>query len=138
MHRILRSFFIHAFAIWFVAKNFGGIDYGNSLQFLALGALALTIADGILKPLINLLLLPFNLVTLGLFRWVSGVITLYIATTLVNGFSIIPFVYPGLKSAWFIIPQISFGLFGAYIISAFLISFVSGWLFWLCSGSKGH
>ncbi len=129
MKRLLRSFLIHAFAIWFIAKNFGGIDYQNSLNFLALGAVALTVADGLLKPLINLLLLPFNLVTLGLFRWVSGVITLYIATTLVKGFQIVPFVYAGFQSNLFIIPSISFSLFTAYIIVAFLISLVTSFLF---------
>jgi len=138
MKRLLRSFFIHAFAIWVVAQNFGGIDYGNSWKYLALGAVALTIADGILKPLINLLLLPFNLVTLGVFRWVSGVITLYIATTLVSGFSVVPFVYPGLNSNWFIIPQIPFSLFAAYIVVAFAISLVAGLIFWLCGGAKSH
>lgn len=137
MRRLFRSFFIHAFAIWFVAKNFGGIDYNDNLQYLALGAVALTITDGILKPLINLLLLPFNLVTLGLFRWVSGVVTLYIATTLVSGFSIVPFVYQGLNSNWFIIPQIPFSLFVAYIVVAFAISLVAGFIFWLCGG-KSH
>src|SRR3989338_4884607 len=84
MKRPLRSFFIHLLAIWLISKYLGGIDYGNNPQFLALGALALTAADMLLKPLLNLLLFPFNLVTLGFFRWISNVVTLYIATTLVR------------------------------------------------------
>ena len=129
MKRFLRSFFIHLFVVWFVANSFGGIDYQHNLQFLALGALALTFADSLLKPLINLLLLPFNLVTLGLFRWISGVVTLYIATTLVRGFSIVPFTYPGFQSNLFILPAMTFSPLLAFIVVSFVISFVSSFLF---------
>lgn len=131
MKRLLRSYAIHFFAVWFIARNFGGIDYHNNLQYLALGALALTAADMLLKPLINLLLLPFNLVTLGVFRWVSNVITLYIATTLVSGFSVVGFNYPGFHSNLFIIPSIELGSFGAFIAISFLISLISSLLFWI-------
>ncbi|MBI4029439.1 MAG: phage holin family protein [Candidatus Blackburnbacteria bacterium] len=131
MKRFLRSFFIHLLVIWFVANSFGGINYQNNLQYLALGALALTFADSLLKPLINLLLLPFNLVTLGLFRWVSGVVTLYIATTLVRGFSIVSFTYPGFQSNMFIIPSITFSTFAAFIVVSFVISLISSFLFWI-------
>ncbi|OGY12160.1 MAG: hypothetical protein A3H88_03595 [Candidatus Blackburnbacteria bacterium RIFCSPLOWO2_02_FULL_44_9] len=131
MKRPLRSFFIHLLAIWLISKYLGGIDYGNNPQFLALGALALTAADMLLKPLLNLLLLPFNLVTLGFFRWISNVVTLYIATTLVRSFSVVPFVYPGLTSNLFIIPEIPFSPFAAYIAVAFFISLVTSFVFWL-------
>ncbi|MBI2590985.1 MAG: phage holin family protein [Candidatus Blackburnbacteria bacterium] len=131
MKRFLRSFFIHILVVWFVANNFGGISYQNNIQYLALGALALTLADSLLKPLINLLLLPFNLVTLGLFRWVSGVITLYVATTLVRGFSIVAFTYPGFQSNMFIIPAMTFSAFAAFIVVSFVISVISSFLFWV-------
>ena len=138
IHRPLRSFFIHTFALWFIATNIGGIDYGNDLKILALGGIALSLADMLLKPLINLLLLPFNLITLGLFRWVSGLITLYIATTAVSGFSIVPFTYQGFNSSLIVIPQIPFLGFTSYIIVAFLISFITSFFFWLAGAKSSH
>lgn len=131
MKRLLRSFVIHFVALWIVATFIGGISYGNNFQYLALAAGALMLADMLLRPLLNLLLLPFNLVTLGIFRWVSGVVTFYIATTLVKGFSIVPFTYPGLHTNLFIIPAISFSAFSAFIAVAFLVSFVTSVLFWI-------
>lgn len=131
MRRILRSFSIHLFVLWLVATNIGGIDYQGNFNNLALGAAALTLAESLLKPVINLLLLPFNLVTLGVFRWVSSVITLYVATLLVPGFAITAFVYPGLSTNLFIIPEIQFSLITAYILLSFLVSFASSVLFWL-------
>lgn len=131
MKGFLRSLAVHAFVIWLVAQNLGGITYRNDFGILILGATALTIANSFLKPIINIFLLPLNLMTLGLFRWVANVATLYISTLLVSGFSVVAFTYQGLTTNWFIIPSIHFPLFGAFIIVAFFISLVASFIFWL-------
>lgn len=131
MKRFLRSLVIHLFALWFVAQNIGGVDYQNSPYILTLGALALTITDSVLKPIINIFLLPFNLVTLGVFRWVSNVVTFYIATLLVSGFSIVTFTFKGLATPWFIIPEFYLSTLWAYVFVAFVISFITSLIFWI-------
>src|SRR5688572_12173068 len=102
MKGLLRSFVIHAGILWFVATNVGGIEYSDDIKILLGGAFALTLVDALIKPLINLLLLPFNLITLGTFRWVSSVIALYLTTLVVPGFAIRAFTYPGLATEYFI------------------------------------
>lgn len=131
MKGFIRSVAVHAFAIWFIAQNIGGISYNNDVKILFLGAAALALANMFLKPLLNIFLLPFNLITLGLFRWVANVVTLYVATTLVSGLSISAFVYPGLVTPWFIIPEISFPLFAAFIAVSFFLSIATSFIFWL-------
>lgn len=128
---MIRSFVIYAGILWFIASYIGGVDYGNNFQTLLLGALALTLAESLLKPIINLLLLPFNLVTLGVFRWVSNVLMLYISTLAVPGFSIVPFTYPGFSSNLFIIPSMELGLIGAYIAVSIVLSIIASFVFWL-------
>lgn len=131
MKGILRSFLFHVLILWVIATYVGGIEYGKQFQILAMGALALTAVDALIKPLINLFLLPFNLITLGTFRWVSGVFTLYLSTLLVPGFSVVPFKYPGFISTMFIIPPIELSLIGAYIAIAILVSICVSLLFWI-------
>lgn len=131
MRRFLRSLAIHAIVLWFIAMYVGGVNFGNDLKLLLLASLALTLADTLIRPFINLLLLPLNLVTLGTFRWVSNAITLYIATLAVPSLKITAFTYPGLATGLFIIPAISFSVLWAFIIVALLISFFSSILFWL-------
>lgn len=131
MKGIIRSFVVHLVVLWVIASYIGGIEFGANLRTLALGALALTAADTLIKPFLNLLLLPFNLITLGVFRWISSSFTLYIATILVPGFSVVPFKFAGFTSELFIIPPITFSLIGAYIILAILISFLVSLIFWL-------
>lgn len=131
MKGILRSFVIHTVVLWIVATEIGGVHFNNDLKVLLMGALALTLVDSLIKPFINLLLLPFNLVTLGAFRWVSSAFTLYISTLLVPGFAVVAFRYAGLATPFFIIPPFALSLLGAYILIGVLISLFVSILFWL-------
>lgn len=131
MKGLLRSFAIHAGVLWFIAANVGGIEYANDPKILLSGALGLTLVDALVKPFINILLLPFNLVTLGTFRWISSVIALYLTTLIVPGFVIKAFIYPGLVTNYFIIPSLTLSLLGAYILVGILVSFFVSLLFWL-------
>ncbi len=131
MKSLLRSFVVHSIVLWVVANYIGGIQYNNDLKILLFGALALTLADALLKPFINLLLLPFNLVTLGTFRWVSSVVTLYFATLIVPSFSVVAFKYVGLSTAFFIIPPFALSALGAYILIGILVAIFVSLLFWL-------
>lgn len=131
MKRIIRAFAVYALILWLLANYVGGVEFGNDPKILLSGALALTLAELFLKPIINLLLLPFNLVTLGVFRWVSNVLMLYITTLVVPGFSIVPFTYPGFSSNLFIIPEMQLGFIGAYVLLSFVLSVVASFVFWL-------
>lgn len=131
MKGFLRSLAVHAFVIWLIAQNLGGITYNNDFRILILGATALTITNSFLKPVINIFLLPLNLMTLGLFRWVTNVVTLYVSTLLVSGFSVVAFTYPGLTTSWFIIPSIHFPLLGAFVVVSFFLSLVASFIFWI-------
>lgn len=131
MKSILRSLTIHSLVLWLVATYIGGIHYNLDLKVLLLAGLALTIVDALVKPFVNILLLPFNLVTLGAFRWISSVFTLYLTTLLVPGFSVVSFQYQGLTTNFFIIPSFSLSLLGAYVLIGILVSFFVSLLFWL-------
>lgn len=127
----LRSFVIHFSALWLVAENVGGLAFNNDLKILALAAIALSLVDFFIKPILNLLLLPFNLITLGLFRWIVNVFTLYITTLLVQDFAVVAFKFPGLATSGLIIPPAEFSSFAAYIVVSFLTSAIASFLFWI-------
>lgn len=129
--RFLRSLAIYTFVIWLIAENLGGISYSDNAAILVAAGISLSLVEAFVKPLLNLLLLPFNLITLGTFRWVVNVFVLYIATLLVKGFSITAFSYPGANLGGFIVPAMDLSLFWAYIVVALAISILSSLLFWL-------
>ena len=90
------------------------------------------ISSLLVKPLINILLIPVNLVTFGLFRWVSSAIALYIVTLVVPGFSIIGFDFAGWASKWIDIPAFAIppGIL-AFIAVSFLLSIITSLIYWL-------
>ena len=71
------------------------IKYSDYLTLIAAG-IVLSLLQMILKPILNLFLLPINIITLGLFSWVINVFLLWLATQIVPGFDIAPTVFMGM------------------------------------------
>lgn len=131
MKRILRHFVIDSVSIFLVSSIVQGMFFQKGIETLLLTGLGLTIASLIAKPVINILLLPVNLITFGLFRWVSAVAVLYIVTLTVPGFKIIHFNFLGYTSVWFDLPQVFFAGFLAVLAFSFLHSLISSFIYWL-------
>jgi len=108
-----------------------GLIFSDGLNTVILTGIALAVTSLIIKPIINLLLLPLNLITFGLFRWVSYAVTLYIVTLIVPGFEITNFVFAGYPSYWITIPPITLTGVLAFIAFSFIISIFSSLFDWL-------
>lgn len=80
---VLSSIITIAILAWF----FPNINYGNSVTLIIAG-IVLTLLEKLLRPVLKILFLPINVVTLGLFSLVINVFILYLATYLVPGFEI--------------------------------------------------
>lgn len=131
MRKLLKCFIVSSLSLYLVSLISTGIVFEKGTGTMILAGIALTIASFIIKPVINVLLLPVNLITFNLFRWVGYAITLYIVTLVVPGFKILDFAFKGYSTYWISIP--SFALKGllAFIFFSFLISLVSSFLDWL-------
>lgn len=131
MKRILRHFVIDSVSIFLVSSIASGMLFEKGIETLLYTGLGLTIASLIAKPVINILLLPVNLITFGLFRWVAAVAVLYIVTLVVPGFKIVGFNFAGYSSVWIDLPSLVFGGYVAYIAFSFLHSLISSFIYWL-------
>lgn len=131
MKRILRHFVIDSVSIFLVSSIASGMIFQKGIETLLLTGFGLTIASLIAKPIINILLLPVNLITFGLFRWVAAVAVLYIVSLVVPGFQIIGFNFSGLTSVWFDIPVVVLSGFLALLAFSLLHSIISSFIYWL-------
>lgn len=131
MKRILRHFVIDTFSLWVVSQAAGGMVFDKGFTTLVIAGIGLTGVSLLAKPVINLLLLPLNLITFGLFRWVASAVMLYLVTLLVKDFKIAFFTYPGFTSKWLDIPQLHFEGVLAFIGFSFILSIVSSFVYWL-------
>ena len=127
----LRNTLFNSFSIFFISQILPGVKVSGGIATYLLGGLALTLLFVLLRPVLRLLTLPLNLVTLGMFSFLSNVIIFYLLTIFVTGISITSFTFPGYSYAGFIIPQIYFNSLFAFIIVAFLQSACVSFLNWL-------
>lgn len=131
MKKILKTFIINIASLILVVQIFAGFKISEGIEGILFTAAVLTGVNFVLSPLIKLLLLPINLLTLGAFRWVANVFSLYLVTLLVPYLEIVSFTFPGFSYQGFIIPTVHLGSILVLILSSFLISLTTTIFFWL-------
>lgn len=105
--------------------------FAKGLETLFLTGGVLMIVTLIAKPIINILLLPLNLVTFGLFKWVAYAIAFYLVTLITPGFKLLDFNFLGYDSYLFTLPPLHLTGVLAFLAFAFVISFISSVIYWI-------
>jgi putative membrane protein len=131
MKSILRLFLINLAALWLTTQLLPGLYYTGGLHTLILGALGLMVINFSVVPLLKVMFLPLNILTLGVFAWVINVIALYILTTFLPDFKLAPYSFPGANINGFIIPSVDLNVLLVAITASFVIGFVTHTLNWL-------
>jgi putative membrane protein len=89
--KIILHWIILSVAIWGTTRIISGITVSPVWVALIVGA-CLTLFNMFLKPIINILTLPLNIVTLGLFSLiVNGALFWYLGTGVIKGFDVTTF-----------------------------------------------
>lgn len=131
MKRIIRHYVVATFALWAVSQIADGIVFENYPRSLFIAGVGLTVAMIVARPVINILILPLNLVSFGLFRWVSSAIALYLVTLVVSEFKVAGFHFGGFSSKWFDIPELNFTGVFAYVGFSLLLSVLTSFIYWI-------
>ena len=131
MRSILKHFIIDTVALYLISQSVSGMVFEGGFYTLLLTGLALMLVNMIIKPIINILILPLNLVTFGLFKWVTYAITFYLVTLVVPGFKLLDFHFAGYASNLFSLPTISLTGTLAFLAFAFLVSSISSIVYWI-------
>ncbi len=129
--KILRIIATEALSLYLITQIIKGIYFKGGLETFWWTVLALSLATYLVKPIINLLLLPLNLVTFGFFRWASSVIALYLVTIVIKDLMIEKFYFPGFSTYWIDIPKLDFQGFWAIVAYSFSLSILTSFLRWL-------
>ncbi len=131
MKTLLRSILLNGFALYVLPVIIGGFSIRDGISTLFIGAVALTLLNLVLKPILNFLSMPLHVLTLGLFSIVINALILYLLTIFVSQISIHEFVFPGFVATWFRIPSMHINAFFAYILSSLVLSVIVGVLKWI-------
>ncbi len=131
MKTLLRVFLGSLLGLLITQKLVGGFKIPNHLQTVVFAAGALTFIYVFVRPILKLLFLPINLLSLGLLSWLINVAVLYLLTLLVPQISISAWQFPGVSYQGFIIPAYNLSQIGTFIVTALTLSLIINFLVWL-------
>lgn len=131
MKILLRSIAVSAVSFYLTGLLVDGIKVSGGLKSYLLAGTALALLNITARPIINLLLLPINVLTLGMFRWLVNSATLWLVSIFIGSLTIAPFTYPGFSYQGLVIPAMEIGFFWTLTLGAFFISLFSGFFDWI-------
>lgn len=131
MKKLLRFYLINLVALWITTQVIKGLLFTGGIQSLLVGALAFALINMILVPILKILLLPLNLMTLGIFSWLINVVALYALTTAVPSFRLISYNFPGFSFNGFIIPSVDLSPLWVAVLASLFIGVITNFLHWV-------
>lgn len=131
MKTLLRAIFLNVSTLFIVSRFYQGLLIKNDLKTFVSAAVVWWLLNKIIKPILKLLLLPINLITLGLFSWAVNAITIFLLQIVIKDISIHAYTFPGFFYQGFSIPTISFNLLFSYIITSFILYITHAILVWM-------
>lgn len=131
MRSLLRYYLINLTALLVTTRLIPGLTYSGGVKSLLLGGLVFSIINFLLVPLLKILFLPLNLLTVGLFAWLINVLALYALTTIVSDFQLIPYSFPGATILGVALPATDLTPFWVAVAASFMIGIITHFLQWL-------
>lgn len=122
---------INGVAIYIASLYFSGISVSGGFWSFATAAALLAVGFRILRPVLNIMTLPLNLITFGLFQLLTIAFIVFLITLLYPNLRITPFYFEGTQFFGIIIQPFQVGLFLSYIIISGTIYFINKAIFWL-------
>lgn len=131
MKSIVRNIIFYSVSLFSTSQIVTGLSISGGLMSYVIAGLVLSILFLIVKPILSIITLPLNIITLGLFSFLINAIILYLLTILVSNISITAFTFPGFNFYGFVIPKLYVNNFFAFVVASILLSFIVGALKWL-------
>jgi len=131
MKSIARRIVFYSVALFLTSQITTGLKISGGFTTYLVGGIILSILFLIVKPILSIITLPLNIITLGFFSFIVNAIILYFLTILSPNISVTGFTFNGFSFSGFIVPSISFNNFFAFIAVSILLSFIVGFLKWL-------
>ena len=131
MKTLLRNVLVYAFILFLLTKLIPGVHINQGYMPYVIGGVVLTLLNLFIKPILNIVSLPMNIITLGLFSLLINTAILYLFTIFVTDIQITSFTYEKMDAFGFVIPQTFFNTFFAYLYTSFVILIIDKSIQWL-------
>lgn len=131
MKGLARNVAIYSGALFILPNIIGGVEITGGVWTYIFGGLMLSVMMTLIKPVLNVISFPFNLMTLGFFSIFTNAFILYLLTIFVTGIMIHPYKSHGASIFGFVIPPIAFNTLFAFLASALVLAAIVMIIKWL-------
>lgn len=131
MKAYFRSFLIIAISFWIVIKLVPGITLSGDWQTFTLVSAALFVSTFFIKPIIKLVFLPFNILTLNLMSVLITAGLLFLLSLIVPQLKISSFTFEGFVYNGIVIPRFFVTQLLTVLAAAIIITIVTTALNWI-------
>lgn len=131
MRWILRQLLFHFASLITASYIIPGFTLSYAPYDLAYATAALAVLNVFVKPVVKILFLPINLITLNLFTLVINGAVVYGLTRIVPSVSLNSWQFPGYSGSGIIIPALPVSVLYTYIIVAIVITITVSVLNWV-------
>lgn len=128
MKHFIRMFLFQVVALWFTSQFIPTLVIIGALKSLLVAGLVLSLLMLIVRPLLSILFIPINLMTLGLLSWFVNVIVLYLLTVFVPEVTVRPWQFPGFSWSGFSTPPFFISYVLALIITSLVLTCLTNFL----------
>ena len=131
MKGLLRNTVINGVSLAVLNQLVPGVTIVGGFKTFLISGFILSLLLLIIKPILNILSLPLNMVTLGLFSFFTNSIILYLLTIFVTDITVSKFTFNGYTIAGFVIPVMNYNSLTAFILTAAILSLIIAFFEWL-------
>lgn len=122
MKFLARAFVFSVFTLWLTSQFISALSVSGGIATYLIGGAVFGFLDLIVKPMLKILFIPINFLTLGLAGWLVNVIILYILTVLVYSISVSPWTTPNISLMGISVDPYRLGLFPTFVIISLAIT----------------
>ena len=116
MKAIARLIAINSLAIFLVSLFLPGLHVSGGFTSFIIGGALLTIAATFLDPIIKIITLPFNILTLGFLSFLTTLAALFLITIFYGDIRVSAFTFEGFTFAGIVIQKIQLSLPLSFIV----------------------
>lgn len=121
-------YFFNVFALWITSQILPSLTISGGWQAMFVAGLFLSILMLLVAPVLKILFIPINIMTLGLFSWLVNVAVVYLLTIFVSSVQIRQFAFAGTNAAGFVIPVMTFSYPVSLVLTSLTITIISNLL----------
>lgn len=133
MRWVIRQLLFHFTALILTATIVPGFSIGSTYENIAIATAALSVINVFIKPIVKILFLPLNMITLNLFSIVINIAVVFGLTKVVPTVTISSWYFSGFTFNGFTIPAFEFTVLYTFILVSIIITLIIAILNWVTS-----